>query len=65
MPMLRHILISVVGLISQVITETLYYFCCHISPGISITLTTLADKQSLEKALFVNIANIDGDSIQI
>ncbi|MBI1928964.1 TIGR02584 family CRISPR-associated protein [Candidatus Poribacteria bacterium] len=53
--MQRHILISVIGLTPQVITETLYYCWCLASPKIPITqvfaLTTLRGKQALENVL--------------
>ena len=43
----KHILISVVGLSPQVITETLYYYWCLASPPVPITevfaLTTLRE----------------------
>ena len=51
----KHVLISVVGLSPQVITETLYYYWCLASPSIPITevfaLTTLHGKQALEDTL--------------
>ena len=51
----KHVLISVVGLSPQVITETLYYYWCLASPPIPITevfaLTTLRGKQALENTL--------------
>ena len=51
----RHVLISVVGLSPQVITETLYCYWCLASPPIPITevfaLTTLHGKQALEETL--------------
>ena len=51
----KHILISVVGLSPQVITETLYYYWCLASPLVPITevfaLTTLRGKQALEEML--------------
>ena len=51
----KHVLISVVGLSPQVITETLYYYWCLASPPIPITevfaLTTLRGKQALEDTL--------------
>ena len=51
----KHILISVVGLSPQVITETLYYYWCLASPPVPITevfaLTTLRGKQGLEDTL--------------
>ncbi len=54
----KHVLISVVGLSPQVITETLYYYWCLASPPIPITevfaLTTLHGKQALEDMLLGN-----------
>ena len=51
----KHVLISVVGLSPQVITETLYYYWCLTSPPVPITevfaLTTLYGKQALEDTL--------------
>ena len=51
----KHVLISVVGLSPQVITETLYYYWCLASPPVPITevfaLTTLHGKQALEDTL--------------
>ena len=51
----KHVLISVVGLSPQVITETLYCYWCLASPPIPITevfaLTTLRGKQALEETL--------------
>ena len=51
----KHVLISVVGLSPQVITETLYYYWCLTSPPVPITevfaLTTLHGKQALEETL--------------
>ena len=51
----KHVLISVVGLSPQVITETLYCCWCLASPPIPITevfaLTTLRGKQALEETL--------------
>ena len=51
----KHVLISVVGLSPQVITETLYCYWCLASPPIPITevfaLTTLRGKQALEDTL--------------
>ena len=51
----KHVLISVVGLSPQVITETLYYYWCLASPPVPITevfaLTTLRGKQALEETL--------------
>ena len=51
----KHVLISVVGLSPQVITETLYCYWCLASPPIPITevfaLTTLHGKQALEDTL--------------
>ena len=51
----KHVLISVVGLSPQVITETLYYYWCLASPPVPITevfaLTTLRGKQALEDTL--------------
>ena len=51
----KHVLISVVGLSPQVITETLYYYWCRASPPVPITevfaLTTLHGKQALEDTL--------------
>ena len=51
----KHVLISVVGLSPQVITETLYYYWCLTSPPVPITevfvLTTLPGKQALEDTL--------------
>lgn len=51
----KHVLISVVGLSPQVITETLYCYWCLASPPILITevfaLTTLHGKQALEDTL--------------
>ena len=51
----KHVLISVVGLSPQVITETLYYYWCLASPPIPITevfaLTTLRGKPALEDTL--------------
>lgn len=51
----RHVLISVVGLSPQVITETLYFYWCLASPPVPITevfaLTTLHGKQVLEDTL--------------
>lgn len=51
----KHVLISVVGLSPQVITETLYYYCHLASPPVPITevfaLTTLHGKQALEDTL--------------
>ena len=54
-PSPKHVLISVVGLAPQVITETLYYYWCLASPPVPITevfaLTTLHGKQALEETL--------------
>ena len=51
----KHVLISVVGLSPQVITETLYCYWCLASPPVPITevfaLTTLRGKQALEETL--------------
>ena len=51
----KHVLISVVGLAPQVITETLYCCWCLASPPVPITevfaLTTLLGKQALEETL--------------
>ena len=51
----KHVLIGVVGLSPQVITETLYCYWCLASPPIPITevfaLTTLRGKQALEDTL--------------
>ena len=51
----KHVLISVVGLSPQVITEILYYYWCLASPPVPITevfaLTTLRGKQALEDTL--------------
>ena len=51
----KHVLISVVGLSPQVITETLYYYWCLASPPVPITevfaLTTLRGKPALEDTL--------------
>ena len=51
----KHVLISVVGLSPQVITETLYCYWCLASPPVPITevfaLTTLHGKQALEETL--------------
>ena len=51
----KHVLISVVGLSPQVITETLYYYWCLASPPVPITevyaLTTLHGKQVLEDTI--------------
>ena len=51
----KHVLISVVGLSPQVITETLYCYWCLASPPIPITevfaLTTLRGKRALEETL--------------
>ena len=51
----KHVLISVVGLSPQVITETLYYYWCLASPPVPIAevfaLTTLHGKQALEDTL--------------
>ena len=51
----KHVLISVVGLSPQVITETLYCYWCLASPPVPITevfaLTTLRGKQALEDTL--------------
>ncbi len=51
----KHVLISVVGLAPQVITETLYYYWCLASPPVPITevfaLTTLRGKETLEETL--------------
>ena len=51
----KHVLIGVVGLSPQVITETLYYYWCLASPPVPITevfaLTTLRGKQALEDTL--------------
>ncbi len=51
----KHVLISVVGLSPQVITETLYYYWCLASPAVPIAevfaLTTLRGKQALEETL--------------
>ena len=51
----KHVLISVVGLSPQVITETLYYYWCLASPPVPITevfaLTTLRGQQALEETL--------------
>ena len=51
----KHVLISVVGLSPQVITETLYYYWCLAEPTVPITevfaLTTLHGKQALEETL--------------
>ena len=51
----KHVLISVVGLSPQVITETLYCYWCLASPPVPITevfaLTTLHGKQALEDTL--------------
>ncbi len=51
----KHVLISVVGLSPQVITETLYYYWHLASPPVPITevfaLTTLHGKQALEDTL--------------
>ena len=51
----KHVLISVVGLSPQVITETLYCYWSLASPPVPITevfaLTTLHGKQALEEAL--------------
>lgn len=51
----KHVLISVVGLSPQVITETLYCYRCLASPPVPITevfaLTTLHGKQALEHTL--------------
>ena len=54
----KHVLISVVGLSPQVITETLYCYWCLASPPIPITevfaLTTLRGKRALEETLFAD-----------
>ena len=51
----KHVLISVVGLSPQIITETLYYYWCLASPPVPIAevfaLTTLRGKQALEETL--------------
>ena len=51
----KHVLISVVGLSPQVITETLYCYWCLASPPVPITevfaLTTLHGRQALEDTL--------------
>lgn len=51
----KHVLIGVVGLSPQVITETLYYYWCLASPPVPITevfaLTTLRGKQALANTL--------------
>ena len=51
----KHVLISVVGLSPQIITETLYYYWHLASPPVPITevfaLTTLHGKQILEDTL--------------
>ncbi len=51
----KHVLISVVGLSPQVITETLHCCWCLASPPVPITevfaLTTLRGKQALEETL--------------
>ena len=51
----KHVLISVVGLSPQVITETLYCYWCLASPPVPITevfaLTTLRGKQALKETL--------------
>ena len=51
----KHVLINVVGLSPQVITETLYCYWCLASPPVPITevfaLTTLRGKQALEETL--------------
>ena len=56
----KHILVSVVGLTPQVITETLYYFWCRAPSQVPITevfaLTTLPGKNKLEKALLLIIS---------
>ena len=54
-PSPKHVLIGVVGLSPQIVTETLYYYWCLASPPVPITevfaLTTLHGKQALEKTL--------------
>lgn len=54
----KHLLIGVVGLSPQVITETLYYYWCLASPSVPITevfaLTTLHGKRALEETLLGN-----------
>lgn len=53
MASVKHVLVSVVGLAPQVITETLYYFWCCASPAIPVTeafaLTTHKGKQRIDQ----------------